>query len=96
MQDAKPIAQHGQPPARVPAGGLEQREQIWRQAGGESQSGPGVDVQAVTLPPAGQGRVPLIHGDVGAGPQQPLGQAQAAEASAGHRHPKTAHRPCPS
>jgi hypothetical protein len=48
-------------------------------------------VQPVALPPAGQVSVPFVDGGVGAGPQQALGEAQAAEAAADHRHPKTGH-----
>ena len=53
-------------------------------------------MQPVALPPAGQPRVPLVDRDVDAGLQQALGQAEAAEAAAGHGHPQPAHRPGPA
>jgi hypothetical protein len=52
-------------------------------------------VEPVTLPSAGQLRVPLVDRDVDAGLQQALGQAEAAETAAGHGHPQPAHRPGP-
>ena len=95
-QDAQPLAQHRQPPARVTAGGLEQREGPGRQALLERQPGPRVDVQPVALAPGRQVLVPFVDGDVDAGPEQALGQAEPAEPAAGHRHPQAAHRPGPA
>ena len=92
----QPLAQHRQPRARVTAGGLEHREGLGWQALLERQPGPRVDVQPVALPPDGQVRVPLVHRDVDTGLQQALGQAEAAEAAAGHGHPETAHRAWPA
>ncbi len=95
VKDVQPLAHHGQPPARIAAGGLEHREGFGRQALLERQPGPRVDVQPVALPPDGQARVPLVHHDVGADPQQALGQAESAQAAPGHRHPKNGHPPDP-
>jgi len=53
-------------------------------------------VQPVALAPAVQPRVPLVDRDVDAGLQQALGQAEAAEAGAGHGHPQPAHRSGPA
>ena len=53
-------------------------------------------MQPVALPPAGQPRVPLVDRNVDAGLQQALGQAEAAEAGAGHGYPQPAHGPGPA
>jgi hypothetical protein len=57
----------------------------------QSQSGPRVHVQPVALPPAGQAGVPLVDGDIGPRPQQALGEAEPAEAAAGHCYAKIRH-----
>jgi len=96
VQHPQPLAHHGQPRARVTAGGLEQRKGARSKALLQGQPGARVDVQPVALPTAGQLRVPLVDRDVHAGLQQALGQAKAAEAAAGHGHPQPAHRPGPA
>ena len=95
VQHPQSLARHREPRARLGAGGLEHGEGSGWQALLQGQPGARVHVQPVALPPAGQLRVPLVDRDVDAGLQQALGQAETAEAAAGHSHPQPAHRPGP-
>jgi hypothetical protein len=62
-----------------------------RQRGVQGQPGSRVQVQPVTLPPGDQAGVAFVDGDVGAGPQQALGESEPAKAAAGHRDPQRSH-----
>ena len=48
-------------------------------------------MEPVALLPAVQPGVPLVHGDIGARPAQPLRQAEPAKAATGHGDPQPLH-----
>jgi hypothetical protein len=91
VQHPEPLTHHRQPGAGLTAGGLERRERLRRQALFQRQPGPRVDVQPVALPPGRQVRIPLVDRGVDARLEQALGQAQAAQAAAGHGDAEPAH-----